>query len=237
MSLKYDFMKSGGIILKNILLRLSEEVKPGITTKQLEVYLKEMLLEYKVISGTKNLNGFPSFICISVNEELLSGVPSSRVIRKGDIVKLDLTINYKGFYVDKAVTVLVEPNDYKQKYILKCAQLCLDNALRFCKEGISVSELGDVIQTTANFMKVKVVKDYGGHGVGYAPHMEPFIPNYCNNDGTKLYETYSFTIEPVVVFDSVTTYKKGMTVMGDPISAHVEETVLLTENGYEVLTR
>lgn len=237
-SSKIKNMRIAGKILDAVFDELRRFVRPGIKKIDVEAKLIKTLDKYGIRSATKGLNEFPNYICISVNDEILFGRPDEKILNEGDLITLDLTINYKGFFVDKAVTFGLDPLRFDQKYIINAGKKCLENAISICKPNITTNLIGNTIYGTASYLKVKVIKDYGGHGIGLKPHNHPFIPNYDNNDNdTKLHKGMTFTIEPIVVYETDLIRSQNGVIYGDKISSHFEETILIIDNGAEVLTR
>ena len=238
--------KKAGSILNKIFIDLESIIREGVTTKQIEETLISLLDKHKVSSGTLGLNGFPNFISISVNEEILGGIPSERILREGDLVKLDLTIKYKDIYVDKALTIGIPPLSHEQFYTISAAKRCITNVIKFGTDKFVVDNklnnyyIGYIIENTIRQLKIKAVRDYGGHGIGKFQHMVPFIPNFSYKSSFieehDLKEGDVFTIEPLPCYRDERTEKINEVVIGDPISAHYEDTIIITETGLEKVT-
>lgn len=233
-----DKMRAGGGILRDIFTILLEYITPGKTTKDIETLLSKLLKQFKVESGTLGFNGFPSVVCISVNEEILNGVPSNRILSIGDLVSVDLLIKYNGVYLDKAITMSLGNARYDQHYIINAANQCLDAVITLVKPNMTNYDIGEIIFNTAYSLGVKTIKGFGGHGIGLSRHTKPFIPNSkIVKEVINIKSGMFFTAEPIVCYNSPLYEQKGVTVIGDPISAHVEETLLMTDTGIEVMTR
>jgi methionyl aminopeptidase len=246
MTIKTDSMRQAGAIINSIFNELVANLVPGKTTKELEAETSTLLTKYGAKSGTYGFRGFKNLICTSINEEIDGGVPSSRKLQEGDLLKLDLVISYIGFFVDKAITVGIPPLDFTKKYILTCGNECINSTIAFIdsyvkKQTITNYMIGSFVEGFCNSKRLKVIKSFGGHGIGFNMHSDPFIPNFGTKvdhiEESKLYPGSTFTIEPILVYQNTSLQRDGPTMIGDPLSCHFEETLLITETGVEVLTR
>src|SRR3989344_6109185 len=213
-----QIMREGGKILAEILKKLSEAVKPGITTNDLDKLVRELVLFYKVKPSFLGYGGYPAAVCTSVNDEVVHCVPSERELKEGEIISLDMGIIYKGFYADAAVTVPVlnqlleiespkvdsykkwakdNPNLHK---LIEVTREALNAGIKQAKVGNHVGKIGHAIQTVVEKNGFNIVRDLVGHGIGRELHEEPQVPNYGPSDaGPELVEGMVIAIEPMVV--------------------------------------
>lgn len=240
-----ELMKVAGRITGEALLVAKEYVKEGITTKELDEKIRLYIKKCGAKPTFLGYGGFPGSACISINEEVIHGIPSSkRILKNGDIVKIDVGASYKGFTGDSAVTLPVGE-------ISKEAQKLIDVTRESFFKGIEAIEktenprLGDVgfaIQSYAEANGFSVVREFVGHGVGRELHEEPNVPNFGTaGRGTRIYPGMTLAIEPMINQGQrfVRTLKDGWTVVTEDgaLSAHYEHSVAVTENGVILLTK
>lgn len=243
-------IREGGKILAQILKDLEKAVKPGIKTIELDRLAEELVFKYEVVASFKNYKpsfnsnngGYPASVCVSVNEEVVHGIPGERVIREGDIVSLDMGILHKGYYTDSAITVPVGKISPIAQKLIDVTKKSLELAIGETKVGGHLGDIGFVVQEYAEKNGFSVVRDLVGHGVGKFIHEAPEIPNYGKRGkGLELEEGMVLAFEPMVnvggwqvkvMSDSWTFVTKDKS-----LSAHFEHTVAVTKNGAEVLTR
>ena len=245
-----EIMRQGGKILTEIIKKLSEAVVPGIATKDLDKLSRELVFSYGVKPAFLGYGGFPATVCISVNDEVVHGVPSARILKEGDIAGIDMGIIYQGLNLDSAVTMPVLGNMSHEQWAKENPEL--DKLLRVTKEALSigikqaragrrVGEIGYAIQEFVEKNSFSVVRDLVGHGIGYKLHEEPQVPNYGNpTDGSILAEGMTIAIEPMVNIGDwhVKTGHDGFTYQtrDGSYSAHFEHTILVTRKNAEILT-
>jgi len=229
-------------IVAEVLEYLKGFVTAGITTKEIETFADERIRSLGGIPAFKGYRGYPASICISVNEEVVHGIPSSRKLVEGDIVSIDLGVYMDGFYGDGAITLSVGKIDRETKELLTVTEealyLGVDNAV----EGKRVSDISYAIQKHVEDKGFSVVRLFVGHGIGRELHEEPQIPNYgAPGQGPRLKEGMTLAIEPMVNAGTheVKILNDGWTaVTGDgKKSAHFEHTVLVTSNKPRILTK
>lgn len=244
-------MKDGGKILAEILKKLSEAVKPGITTQNLDRLARELVLFYKVKPAFLDYGGYPAVVCTSVNDEVVHCVPSEHQLKEGEIISLDMGIIYQGFNADAAVTVpVLAPGQNHMQWVasypklsklLEVTREAINAGTKQAKVGNRVGKIGHAIQTVVERNGFNVVRDLVGHGIGRKLHEEPQIPNYGPaNAGPELVEGMVIAIEPMVVAGNwrLVKGKDGFsynTADGSP-AAHFEHTVAITKNGPQILT-
>ncbi|MBI2057423.1 MAG: type I methionyl aminopeptidase [Candidatus Yanofskybacteria bacterium] len=241
-------MAEGGQILKEILQNLSLAVKPGIKTEELDKLAEELVFSWDkkipeagIRPSFKGYRGYPAFICISVNDEVVHGLPSDRTIKDGDIVGLDFAIKYKGLHVDSALTVGVGEISAEAEKLIRVTKEALDVGIKEATVGNTTGDIGFAVQKYVEKNGFSVVRELVGHGVGEHLHEEPYVPNYGKKgQGPELVEGMTIAIEPMVNFGKheVVLAKDGVTyrTKDGSLSAHFEHTVAITKDGPLVLT-
>ncbi len=240
-------MREAGRHVAEILLELRELVQPGISTQELDRFTEKKIGERGVVSSFKGydpqgLPRYPAVLCVSVNEEIVHGIPGSRTIEAGDIVSLDFGVSFEGLHGDSALTVAVGEVDPEKRRLLDVTRESLYRAVETMKPGNRLSDIGHAVQATVEAEGFSVVRDFAGHGIGRQMHEAPWIPNYgVPGRGPRLMPGMVLAIEPMVntgapeveILDDEWT---AVTADGLP-SAHFEHTVLITDDGPEILTR
>lgn len=236
-------MRESGHLTALILQAMVDQIEAGMTTKDVALIASR---ELKALGGGKHAffgyQGFPDVLCISVNDEIVHGIPGRREIKDGDIVSLDYGVNYRGMITDAARTVIVgqaRPED--QKLVAKTLE-SLDAGIFMVRDGVKVGDIAAAIQEVLERAGYGIVRDLVGHGVGHQLHEEPNIPNYGKKgSGPALEAGMTIAIEPMVTLGDwrVTLDPDGWTIRTADHSraAHFEDTVLITEDGAEILTR
>jgi methionyl aminopeptidase len=235
-----SIIKEGGKILAEILERISQEAKPNVTTE----YLNELAEKLIFKCGTKPSfpdEGFPAALCVSINEEVVHGIPSKRKLKNGDIVSLDLGIWHKGLCTDTALTVGVGKISDEAKKIIKKTKECLSLAIEQAKINNHLGDIGAAVQNHAESFGFSVVRDLVGHGVGKKVHEDPDVLNYGKrNSGIKLKKGMVLAIEPMLTagnYQVEQIQENGAFATKDKsLSAHFEHTISVEENGGEILT-
>ena len=221
---------------------LKPYLKPGITTKELDTLAEEFIKSQGCTPSFKNLYGFPGAICISLNDEVVHGIPSRRKIKNGDIIKLDIGACYKGYHGDSAWTYIVGDTSEKNEKLLTHTEEALFAGLHAIHDGCHVGDIGHAIEKVAHKYNLGIVRELVGHGVGSKVHEDPDVPNYGKEGkGPILKEGMVIAVEPML---NLGTAKVAMleddwtivTMDGKP-SAHFEHTILVTKDGYEILTK
>ena len=217
-------------------------IKPGVTTKELDRLCEEYILSRGATPSFKGYDGFPGTVCASVNEEVVHGIPSDRVLKEGDIITLDIGACYKGYHGDSAWTYPVGEISEEKKYLMEHTEKSLFKGLGVIHDGTYVGDIGYAVSKYASEHNLGVVRELVGHGVGCDVHEEPDVPNYgARHTGPVLKEGMVIAVEPMLNMGSRKIYilEDGWTIItadGKP-SAHFEHTVLVTKDGYEILTR
>lgn len=237
-----ELMKVAGEIVGKTHLYLQQFIKPGISTKKLDELADEYIRQMDALPSFKNLYGFPGTICISVNEEVVHGIPSNRKLKNGDIVKLDIGACYKGYHGDSAWSYPVGNISPEKERLLKQTEEALYTGLSVIKDGCHVGDIGYAIETFAKKHNLGVVKELVGHGIGTEVHEEPDIPNFgIAKTGPILKEGMVIAVEPMLNLGTANVYilDDDWTIVtaDDKSSAHFEHTVLVTKDGYTILTK
>jgi methionyl aminopeptidase len=239
-------MREAGRIVGLGLKLLQEAVRPGISTGELDAIFEKHVRASGAIPTFKGYRGFPASLCVSINEEVVHGIPSnSRKLKEGDIVSLDAGATYQGFVGDSAVTVGVGKISAKAQKLIDTCRESLEAAIQVVGPGAKLSSIGRTVQEYAESRGYAVVKKYVGHGIGRDLHEEPQVPNFISGDVSRweviLKPGYVIAIEPMVNegTDDVKTLSDDWTVVTKDrrLSAHFEHTIAVTKTGRDVLTK
>lgn len=233
-------MEEGGKILSEILKEVGKLVKPGITTNELNRVAETLILNSGK-SSFKGYGGFPAALCTSVNEEIVHGAPSDRVLKEGDIVSLDIGLNYKGFNTDMSITYPVGNISSEAQKLIKVTKQALKVGIKAVKVGGYFKDIGIAIQKYVDSQKLDVVRDLCGHGIGKGIHEEPQIINYQENGpSSRIEEGMVFCIEPMIVTGDWKIKKSvdgfAFITADKALSAHFEQTIAITKDGVKILT-
>ena len=236
-------IRESGRILATILTKLESMVEPGISTKDIAVVAERELKALGVGAPFLNYQGFPDVICISLNDEVVHGIPKSdRIIKAGDLVSLDFGVNYRGMITDSALTLIAgTPKNSQAVDLVKFTSSALDAGIAVVRDNIRTGDISAAIEAVLKRRDYGIVRDLVGHGVGHELHEDPNIPNYGRaNTGPWLKAGMTIAIEPMATLgsDQVTLEPDGWTVRSRDrsLSAHFEHTVLITKDGAEILT-
>ena len=235
-------MREGGRLLSEIMKELGEAVRPGVTTAQLDGFADDLIHAVGAVPSAKGYRGFPAAICISPNDVVVHGIPDATVLREGDNVSLDVALCYKGYHVDMARTFAVGTASAQMHQLIDVTEKSLTAAIRECRPGVRVGDVGAAVQDVVERAGFSVVRDYSGHGVGRAFHEEPHVLNYGKpGRGAVLKPGMTLAIEPMVIEGRPETLvlDDGWSVVSadGSMAAHFEDTVAIIPEGYEVLTR
>ena len=221
---------------------LKKFIKPGITTGELDKLAYDYILSRDCTPSFKGYDGFPGTICASVNDEVVHGIPGNRVLQEGDIITLDIGACYKGYHGDSAWTYPVGKISKKCEDLLEWTRESLFEGLSVIKDGAHVGDIGAAVSKCARRHNLGVVRELVGHGVGSDVHEDPDVPNYgFAGTGPVLREGMVIAVEPMLNLGTPKIYILDddwtiITADGKP-SAHFEHTVLVTKDGYEILTK
>jgi len=247
-----EIMREGGKILAEILNKLSESVKPEITTNDLEKLACELVLSYKVKPSFLGFDGYPNILCTSLNNEVVHGIPSGRILKEGDLLKIDMGVLYKGFHTDSALTVLVGQKDevihittlnvVNSRLLISVTKEALNIGISKARVGNTLGDIGSAIQKHVEDKGFNVVRDLVGHGIGKELHEPPQVLNYGKaGQGEVLVPGMVIAIEPMVVTGkwAIKNGKDGYAFVTKDggLAAHFEHTVAITNAGPLVLTK
>ncbi len=237
-------MREAGKIASKILSELSGVIKEGITGIYLNNFAENFIKQYypDFNLSSKGYQGFPASLCVSVNEEIIHGIPSKRIIKNGDLVKVDIVVDHQGWFADTAMTYMVGNVSPQSKKLVKTTQNALFEAVNAAKVGNTIGDLGYLIHDCAAREGFSIIKEFGGHGIGREMHMEPSIPNFGRRgEGLKLEEGMTLAIEAMVFAgkSDIKIADDGWTVKSkdNSMTAHFEHTVLITKNNPVIITK
>ncbi|MCI2111000.1 MAG: type I methionyl aminopeptidase [Bacilli bacterium] len=238
-----ELMRKAGAVVAKVFDVVGPMVKPGVSTLTLSKKAEEVIRGAGANPSSKGYGGFPEAICASVNEVLVHGIPSDRkILRDGDIVSLDVTAELNGYQGDACRTYAVGICPEEKLRLVKVTEQCFWNGVSHVKEGVRLGDVEHAIQETAESNGYSTPREYTGHGIGREMHEDPYIPDYGEaGTGPVLREGMTLAIEPMVMMGSnkLRTLKDGWTTLskdGKP-SAHYENTLVVTKDGYEILTK
>lgn len=234
-------LKKAGAIVYKTHQYIKPFIKEGIATKELDRLAEKFIRENDATPSFKGYEGFPTALCISINDEVVHGFPSGRILKNGDIVTLDIGACYKGYHGDSAWTYKVGEITEEKQFLMEHTEKSLYAGLEQVKPGNRIGEIGYAIETYAKEHNLGVVKELCGHGVGTAVHEDPEVPNYGTpNTGPRLKVGMVIAIEPMLTLGSPEIYlaENDWTIITEDHSpsAHYEHTVVVTQDGYEILT-
>ncbi len=228
-------------IVAKVLSELKNLIKPGVQTKDLDDYAERRTKEMGAIPAFKGYRGYPASLCTSINEEVVHGIPSSRVLREGDIISLDFGAIHQGFYGDAAVTYPVGKVSRRAARLIETAEKAFFIGIDQMKEGLRISDISSAIQGYVESCGLSVIRNFVGHGIGLSLHEEPQVPNFGQpGRGPRIKSGLVLAIEPMIAIgdwhieileDNWTAVTKDRS-----LSAHYEHTVAVTENGLQILS-
>lgn len=232
-------MKEAGKINYECHQYLKDNIKPGVTTKYLDDLAYKFITSHDGYPSFKDYQGFPGSICTSINEVVVHGIPGDQTLKEGDIISIDIGVIYKGYHSDSAWTHPVGKISKEKEELLKNTKEALYKGLKEIKNGVNLGKVSKAIENFAKEKKLGVVQELVGHGIGKNLHEEPDVPNYGDSNIT-LKTGMTIAVEPMLNFGTRKIYllEDDWTIItrdGKP-SAHFEHTVLVTNEGYEILT-
>ena len=246
--IEIENLRHAGKILSSVIAACMERVGEGVTTAELDLFVEKMIREEGAVPAFLNYKPsgakfpFPAALCISVNDEVVHGIPSEEhVLTLGDMVTLDLGLSYNGYFVDSARTMFVGPGDAKGQKLLDGTREALTAAVNAARAGGRVGDIGAAVEAAARRYQLSVVEELGGHAVGKTVHEKPFIANFGEvGEGEKIVEGHVLALEPIL-----SEGKGKISLMEDQWTyvtrdgsraAHFEQTILITKDGAEILT-
>ncbi|MCR5388371.1 MAG: type I methionyl aminopeptidase [Lachnospiraceae bacterium] len=237
-----ELMRVAGKLLAKVHSELAKELKAGMTTKKVDEIAEECIRSLGCVPNFLNYGGFPASVCVSINDEVVHGIPTEkRIIRDGDIVSLDMGLIYKGYHSDAARTIAIGEVPESTRLLIERTRQSFFEGMKFAKAGNYLHDISNAIGYYAAGFGYGVVEDLCGHGIGTHLHEDPEIPNYiCNTKGPKLKKGMTLAIEPMI---NIGTYRVRFMADGwttktadGSLSAHYENTVLITDGEPEILT-
>lgn len=235
-------MREAGKVTALILAELGNVIKPGISTLDIDRFVEKVVKEHHMTAAEKGYCGYPANVCVSVNEEVVHGIPSrKRLLREGDIVSVDLVVEHKGYMADAARTYAVGRVSEVASRLIETAEKAFFNGIGFAREGCRLSDISHAIQTTVESAGFGVIRDFVGHGIGSEMHEDPQIPNYGRpGRGPRLQRGMTLAIEPMITqgsyeIDVLADDWTAVTIDGG-LAAHYENTVVITDGEPELLT-
>jgi methionyl aminopeptidase len=234
-------IRKSGVLTKKILDIVEDKIKEGITTNQINEWVHDYTIQNGGYPGPLNYNGYPKSICTSLNNVICHGIPDDTVLKSGDIINVDVTTALDGYYSDSSRTFKIGQVSTAAAKLVGCAKTCLELGINAVKPYKSISDIGRAIEPYAKGLGYSIVRDFGGHGVGIALHEEPFICHFTpNRDEMIMLPGMVFTVEPMINQGSrnIKLLPNDWTAVtkDGSLSAQWEHTVLVTKDGFEILT-
>ena len=234
-------MRCAGSIVAQTLQRLADELRPGLVVKELDKVVRREFEKYRVAPTFLGYHGYPATVCVSVNEQIVHGIPGNRVIEENDVVSLDLGCTHRGFVADSALTVIVGEGTPATRALVEVTKGALDEGIKHARAGRRLGEISNAIQSFVEPHGFGVVREYVGHGVGRQMHEEPQVPNYGPADrGPVLKKGMVLALEPMVTLGDWHTKQLDdnwtVTTLDGSLAAHFEHTIAITDDDPIVLT-
>jgi methionyl aminopeptidase len=234
-------MRAAGLVVRRTLEAMKRAVRPGVTTAEVDEAGAKVIRDYGARPAPALVYGFPGVNLISVNNEVVHGIPGARKIRGGDLVKLDVTIEKDGFMADAAVTLGVGKISEEKSRLMACAERAFHKAIAVARAGVRVSEIGGEIEREVRRSGFSVIRELGGHGIGRTIHEPPSVPNYLDRNSKEiLTEGLVITVEPIIAAGSGKVFlgADGWTVETSDggMAAHYEHTLMITNDQPILLT-
>lgn len=234
-------MAEGGRLLYEVLELLKSEIRPGIRTKDLNKSAECFIIKNGAVPGFKGYSGFPAGVCISVNEQVIHGFPSERVLKEGDIVSLDAGVYYKGFHTDAARTYAVGKVSPELQTLMEATEQSFYKGMLQARVGNRISDISHAVEEYIKPFGYGIVRDFTGHGVGFELHEDPAIPNYGKpGRGVRIQEGMTLAIEPMITLGSgdVEILSDGWTTVtrDGSYASHYENTVAVVDGSPVILT-
>ena len=234
-------MREAGRVVAQVLEMLKEEIKPGVVGKRLDDVVRREFARRGVTPTFLDYHGYPARVCVSVNDEVVHGIPNSRPFEEGDVVSIDLGATHKGFVGDSAITVCVGRVSPKAERLVQITEEALWEGIRAARAGARLGEVSAAIQARAEQNGFAVVREYVGHGIGREMHEDPQVPNFGRSEqGPLLQKGMVLAIEPMVTAGDWRTKRDAdnwtVRTLDGSLAAHFEHTVAITDGEAEVLT-
>jgi methionyl aminopeptidase len=234
-------MRQAGKIVAKTLQRLAEEIRPGIKTSHLDSVAASELKRYGAKASFKGYRGFPAYLCVSVNDEIVHGIPGERELNSGDIVSLDFGAIVNGFHGDGAITVGVGRISSKAQELVAVTEAALMVGIKEARNGAHLGDVSAAIQNYVETSGFSVVREYSGHGIGRDLHEDPLVPNFGSpGEGPVLRKGMTLAVEPMVTAGDwrtrVTENRWTVLTIDGSLAAHFEHTIAISEDEAEILT-
>jgi len=235
-------IKKAGSILNKVIEKLKAHLKPGLTTNEIDTLAEKLIISFGCKPAFKGYRGFPASVCISINEEIVHGIPSGRVINHGDLVSIDLGVEFEGYFADAATTCPIGKLNGEVKKLVEVTKDALHLGIKKATNGNHLSDISSAIQQHVETNGFSVVRDFVGHGIGKSIHEEPEIPNFGRPHlGPKLEAGMVLAIEPMVNVGTweIEILDNGWTAVTKDraLSAHFEHTIAVGKDKAEILTQ
>ena len=238
-----ELMREAGRILAKVHEELGKELKAGMSTKEIDRICEQLIRGYGCIPSFLNYEGFPASVCVSINDEVVHGIPNKhRYIQEGDIVSLDTGVIWKGYQSDAARTHMIGEVTPQARKLVEVTEQSFFEGIKYAKAGNHLNDVSSAIQAYAESFGFGVVRDLGGHGIGTEMHEAPEIPNFATRrKGIKLVAGMTLAIEPMITagrYDVVWDDDDGWTVTTEDgsLASHYENTILITDGDPEILS-
>ncbi len=235
-----ELMRYAGKVTIDTINLIGKNIKVGITTKQLDKIAYDYIIEHDCTPSCLGYEGYPASVCISINDEVVHGIPGNRKIKDKDIVSVDLVVCYKGYHADATRTFIVGDVSDDIKNLVIETKNAFYEGVKKVKEGTRVFEISQAIEDYAHAHGLSVVEELVGHGIGKEMHEDPNVPNYNDGNNTRLKAGMVIAIEPMLNSGSKEIYMADdnwtIKTVDGASSAHYENTVLVTKDGYEIIT-
>ena len=237
-----ELMRKSGVITYGVLSGLKDFIKVGVTTKEIDKFVYDYIISHDATPSFLGYEGFPATACVSINDMVVHGIPDNTKLKDGDIVTVDVGSIYKGYHSDSAYTYIVGKVDKKTEKFVNDTQKALYKGISVVKEGIKLNEVCKAIESVAKENGYGVFDCLTGHGVGRELHEDPFIPNLSNHEseGIILKAGMTLAIEPMFSLGTKNVWLLdddwGIVTQDGSLAAHFEHTILVTKDGYEILT-
>ncbi|KAK3010391.1 hypothetical protein RJ639_011705 [Escallonia herrerae] len=234
-------MRASGRLAAQVLQYAGTLVKPGITTDEIDQAVHQMIVDNGAYPSPLGYGGFPKSVCTSVNECICHGIPDSRALEDGDIINIDVTVYLNGYHGDTSATFFCGDVDDNARKLVEVTKESLSKAISICAPGVEFKKIGKMIHDHADKHRYGVVQQFVGHGVGRVFHSDPVILHFRNNDRGQMVLNQTFTIEPMLTMGSINPimWDDNWTVVTEDgsLSAQFEHTILITNDGAEILTQ
>lgn len=234
-------MRQAGRVVAVVLERLKEEIKPGVMTRHLDMIAMKEVRKYGARASFKGYRGFPAHLCVSVNDEIVHGIPAGRELQDGDIVSLDFGAVINGFHSDAAITVGVGKISAQAEELIAVTQAALTIGIKAARCGGHLGDISSAIQSYVEGRGFSVVREYSGHGIGRDLHEDPLVPNFGSpGEGPLLQKGMTLAVEPMVTAGDwrtkVASNRWTVLTADGSLAAHFEHTIAITDDEPEILT-